>query len=238
MSDPGSAGALHVYVARSEQPFAERLEQRYLALMPPSLRATIAGCRRWQDRQATLIGRLLLLRGWGGTSRADAARRLAALSFGRHGKPFTEGGPEFSIAHSAALVVVAFAEHGRLGIDVEKIGTVDLDDFANDLPELQSLRENPDQATVAARFYDCWTRKEAVLKASGEGLQRPLKEVMLHDDTAQLADTRWYLTRVALDAGYCCHLATDRRPGPMVIDYVDLTNERFLFDDDLPTKEW
>ena len=238
MSETSSAGALHVYVARSEHPLAERLEQRYLALMPPSLRVSFAGYQRWQDRQATLFGRVLLLKALRVSYRSDAARQLAALEFGRHGKPFIEGGPEFSISHSAALVVVAFARNGTLGIDVEKIGVVDLDDFANDLPELESLRGNPDQATVAALFYDCWTRKEAVLKACGEGLQRPLKEVMLHDDTAQLADTRWYLTRVALDPGYCCHLATARRPGPMAIDYVDLMNDRFLFDDDLPTKEW
>lgn len=237
MSEPLPAGALQVYVARSEYPLPERLEQHYLALMPSSLRASIAGYRRWQDRQATLFGRVLVLKGLRQKYGADAERQLATLALGRHGKPFIADGPEFGISHSGQLIVVAFAERGALGIDVEKIGPVDLDDFAGDLPELASLRGNPDQAAVAALFYTCWTRKEAVLKGCGKGLHVPLSEVIVHDETALHGDTLWYLTRVALDPDYCCHVATDRPPGSMTIDYVDLMNDRFLFDDDSPTKE-
>lgn len=106
-----------------------------------------------------------------------AEARSAAFSLNAWGKPGLPGSDlEFSIAHSGKWVWAAFSRAAAVGIDIEEMLPVpDLNDLAGALhpEETKAIRQLPgDQARAA--FYRCWTRKEAVLKAVGEGLSRPL----------------------------------------------------------------
>ena len=90
------------------------------------------------------------------------------------GKPFLPGcGIDFSISHAGAWVWVAFCREAVVGIDVEEVRQLeDLAELVGALhpAESASIREKAEDANVA--FFRCWTRKEAVLKAAGEGLLR------------------------------------------------------------------
>lgn len=105
-----------------------------------------------------------------------------ALEFraGEHGKPSLVGpfgGIEFNLADADDLALIGVAR-SPLGIDLEALYPMhDLDDVAADHfsdAELAALRALP-QAERLAGFYRCWTRKEAFIKALGEGLSHPLK---------------------------------------------------------------
>jgi 4'-phosphopantetheinyl transferase len=127
-------------------------------------------------------------------------REPAALRFAteRSGKPrLDEPGPHFSVSHSDDASVIAVTSLGPIGIDVERVVG---------LPALETIvarRFAPAQAheilghSGARRleaFYRCWTRMEAQLKASGDGLAAGL------DTTLSDPDPRWW-TVAAVDAG-------------------------------------
>jgi 4'-phosphopantetheinyl transferase len=104
---------------------------------------------------------------------------------GPHGKPelagaFTGSGLHFNLAHSAALALVAVTRAGPIGVDVERIrpmpnaGDMVTRFFSKrEAAAFQALSE--DQKTEA--FFRLWTRKEAWLKATGEGIAGSLDRV-------------------------------------------------------------
>lgn len=104
------------------------------------------------------------------------------FQYGLHGKPAVRtpdgGAPiRFNLSHSHGLAVYAFARKRELGIDLEPIRA----EFAGEniaerhfsARELDEWHRLPPELRAEA-FFLCWTRKEAYVKARGEGLQIPL----------------------------------------------------------------
>jgi 4'-phosphopantetheinyl transferase len=116
------------------------------------------------------------------TSRSPADLVFAA---GPHGKPSLvceDRGrpgacPAFNVSHSGELAVVAVAAHSPVGIDVEQIRPMpDADRLAArffSAYEYDAYRSHDPEARLSA-FFRCWTRKEAFIKACGDGLSLPL----------------------------------------------------------------
>jgi 4'-phosphopantetheinyl transferase len=102
------------------------------------------------------------------------------LQRGHAGKPFLDSPGyefQFNMAHSGDMAVYAFAIDCQIGIDIEQIRSLpDLDSIASkffareEYAELMSL----DEPLRTAGFYNCWTRKEAYIKAIGDGLSLAL----------------------------------------------------------------
>jgi 4'-phosphopantetheinyl transferase len=102
--------------------------------------------------------------------------------YGRHGKPHLvmAGAPaalRFNLSHSAHLCLCAVALGREVGVDIERI-RVDRDhrgiaDRYLSPTERAAIRALPAEQLVRA-FYEYWTRKEAHLKATGDGLRVPL----------------------------------------------------------------
>jgi 4'-phosphopantetheinyl transferase len=101
-----------------------------------------------------------------------------------HGKPylsmeFNYCGLRFNLAHSNELAVYAFTRGRELGIDVEYIHALpDAEQIAARFFSAQenvALRMLPESQRLEA-FFNCWTRKEAYIKAIGDGLSHPLDQ--------------------------------------------------------------
>lgn len=99
---------------------------------------------------------------------------------GVHGKPrLGPGLPslEFNLSHSGGLGLIAVARERSVGVDVEQLREVpdalSIVDTHFSAAEQEVLRSLP-PAEQRAAFFRCWTRKEAVIKALGEGLGRAL----------------------------------------------------------------
>jgi len=104
------------------------------------------------------------------------------LSCGEQGKPLLARGSaamdwRFNVSRSRDLVVFAFCRGRDVGIDVEAVAPVhDADAVAahffsrNELAAYRAL----DPRDRETGFFNCWTRKEAFVKALGDGLRYPL----------------------------------------------------------------
>lgn len=109
------------------------------------------------------------------TGRDAAALRFAV---GPCGKPALLGdGIEFNVSHAGHWFACAVSENGPVGIDVEQVHAMrDMLAVAQhffapaEVERLFAIAE-PDRTQS---FFECWTRKEAVIKATGEGVSRPL----------------------------------------------------------------
>lgn len=211
---------VQVYLASSVNRLLEDKERQYLNGIPETMRSAIQRYLRWENRQATLFGKLLL---------QHALRRYTSdweqpffdrLEYLESGKPFVRGAPAFNISHSGEIVVLALVDAGEIGIDVEKIRPIQIQDFSRYLPEVSEFK-NYDTSLHLSMFYDCWTKKEAVLKGEGTGLLAPLEQVILDGATACYHDRVWCLQQIDCGNDYCCHVATSEYQTGCTIQWVN-----------------
>lgn len=139
------------------------------------------------------------------------------FQYNEYGKPFLESMPlHFNVSHSADFALCIVGSHFPVGIDIEHVHPIDdIEDIAaqffssNEFLKLKSL---PEREKVPA-FYRCWTRKEAFIKAIGNGLSYPLNEFevsLLPDEAAKIYSvqgseaqaSRWSLLSVSAPEGY------------------------------------
>jgi len=92
-------------------------------------------------------------------------------------KPYLSRGPEFNISHSGGFVVCAVDDR-PIGIDVEEIRAVrDRDGLASRYFCSEEIEKMKASADPKLEFLRIWTKKEACLKLTGEGLTRDLREM-------------------------------------------------------------
>lgn len=138
-------------------------------------RAARFGSEMLRDRYVAGRG---LLRQWLSRHVGRAAGSIT-IDYGVAGKPIVREDPPlyFNVSHSGDLFACAITRAGEVGIDVEQHRPIDdFEDIARrffSAPEVEALTQVQRSDRLAA-FYQCWTRKEAFLKATGEGFSRPL----------------------------------------------------------------
>ncbi|MBI2951872.1 4'-phosphopantetheinyl transferase superfamily protein [bacterium] len=125
------------------------------------------------------------------------------LCYGPFGKPALcppeqgEAPLRFNLSKSHGLALFAFTRGRELGVDLERIRPQPADGRIAERffspQEVAALRTLPKKAQAEA-FFNCWTRKEAYIKAKGAGLSLPLDqfEVSLIPETpAALLSAKW-----------------------------------------------
>ena len=92
-----------------------------------------------------------------------------------NGKPFLPNLPDFhfNISHSENAVAVVISDR-EVGIDCEKIRTADMRIAKRRFTEKEYAYINADSSESDLCFFEIWTKKEAFLKQSGNGITVPL----------------------------------------------------------------
>lgn len=114
------------------------------------------------------------------------------LTTGEYGKPHLTdpSGLYFNVTHAQELGLIAFTTIGEVGIDVEKVRQVieALEIASTNFTRNESamIAAAVTQREQARTFLRLWTRKEAVLKATGFGIVRGLDTVDVSQHSAQL----------------------------------------------------
>ncbi|HLW69469.1 MAG TPA: 4'-phosphopantetheinyl transferase superfamily protein [Candidatus Binataceae bacterium] len=174
-----------------------------------------------RDRRRFMAGRGTMRELIGGY--VQNAPSALEFSYNEFGKPSLAGAGEalrFNLAHSGELAILAITRGREVGVDVEELVPARADrDVARNFfsaDEVQRLEAMP-QSLWAQAFFQCWTRKEAYIKARGKGLSIPLDsfDVSIGSDEpvailreAESAEAgQWRLCDLDLDHGHVGALA-------------------------------
>ena len=169
---------VHVWRASLEQP--PRCLEKLVATLSPDERERAGRFHFDRDRHRFIAARGTLRAILGGYLNVEPVK--LRFCYSEHGKPSLEteiagGRLRFNVSHSHELALFGVAEGRDLGVDLEWIRS----DVANEKiaerffssEEVRVLRGLPPDIQGDA-FFNCWTRKEAYIKAIGEGLSMPL----------------------------------------------------------------
>ena len=136
------------------------------------------------------------------------------------GKPRAESGVCFNLSHSGDWVILAVGET-EVGCDIERFKLVDplrLGKVVYIGAELEYISSNPDRL---GRFYELWTKKEALLKCMGKGFHRAAKTVEVTGDRfAEDGDIYYFKTMAFSD--YTVSVCTKNTPAVFKTERVRL----------------
>ena len=166
----------------------------------------ISNYKRWEDAKATVLGRLLLAYGLKHFYNYDLEQ--LKMRYSKDKKPYLEDSAiQFNISHSKELIVCAITSLGDVGVDVEKINELNIDDFKDQFSSLEYRRMRNSKNALES-FYHHWTQKEAIVKAHGSGLNIPLNSFEINNNTTIIENKQYFLKEIVLNSQYKCNVAT------------------------------
>jgi 4'-phosphopantetheinyl transferase len=130
-----------------------------------------------KDRHHYLVGRSSLRLILGRYLNVEAGQ--LRFSYTAYGKPLlaSPSSLKFNVSHAGEIALHAVTRNREVGVDIEKVRV--MPDAVQIAERFFSTQENKVFASIPAQqkeeaFFNCWTRKEAYIKAIGEGLSHPL----------------------------------------------------------------
>ena len=212
-----SGKAISVWRFRTGSPKPSIAE--YSSILSPDERQRAEQFRLDEVRRSFVLTRFALRSLLGRYLHADPAK--IQFGYGENGKPALspESSVRFNVAHSGGMAVMAFALDCEIGVDVERIRS-----FAG-IADVAARFFHPDEAARVdslaldereQAFFDAWVRKEAYLKATGEGLGAGLQDFQiksaapgadLHLERQGQPDDSWTFHDLQLAPGYAAALA-------------------------------
>jgi len=223
-----------VHIWQTGLDISEGCLERLYATLSDDERQRARRYRFARDRRQFVVARGAL-RGILGDYLCVAPARLRFV-YTPYGKPSLDpacGGGElrFNLSHAGELALFAVTRGREVGIDLERLQPEPTDEAATLFVaqqffspwEVQELMALPAEMRGLA-FYTCWTRKEAYIKARGEGLSLPLNQFDVSLSPGQPARllrtcgdprevTRWSLTALEPCAGYVGALVVEGEVG-------------------------
>ncbi len=163
---------MDVYVVDITGTLDKGIYERLMACVSPEKRARIPRFFREEDRIRGLIADILARSVI--TRETGLENHQIEFYTNDYGKPFLKGRTDFqfNLSHSGIWVVCA-VDNQPIGIDVERIQSIDLDISKNYFSpdEHQDLMTQEDKF---AYFFTLWSLKESYIKIVGKGLSLPL----------------------------------------------------------------
>jgi len=195
---------VHLNADIPDKTFAQTLQT-----LPVDWHSDIVKYFQHEDRNRSLAGKILLVK----LLHSLAAVIPGSITYTNKKKPIIPAlpGVDFSISHSGSIVVCALATSGLIGVDIEIHRTLDFLSVKSTMTEDQwhniHLSARPHET-----FFDFWTLKECIAKASGLGLYLPFHDMDISKNPVISENDHWTHKKIKLNPDYCCHLAHNRIP--------------------------
>jgi 4'-phosphopantetheinyl transferase len=168
----------HIHVWMASLDVSLELLERFRSTLPPEELERVGHFYSLRDRARFVAGRGVLRNLLGSYIRLAPDRIV--FSYNEYGKPALYGqhsGLRFNLSHSGGIAVIAVTFERDLGVDVEQYSQCKADEGVAERyfspRELACFRAAPESLRTRI-FLNCWTRKEAYIKARGMGFSIPL----------------------------------------------------------------
>ena len=219
---------IHVWVGNANE--LRCSEEQIQALLSPQERQRSAAFHFEADARRYRVAHALLRNVLSRYLRIEPA--ALELTPNTYGKPLLAGRElAFNLSHSGDITVCAIAIGNSIGADVEKIRTLE------DLSELAAVSFSPRERVqleeylgveLLEAFFACWTRKEAYVKARGEGLSIALKSFNVEVDpyaaTGRFCEVSglsgpntWWWANLPVARGYASAIVVENSPPRAVV---------------------
>jgi 4'-phosphopantetheinyl transferase len=174
-AEPVLAGDLHVWLVK----LSEHSPQAFTHLLSSDELGRASRFHFQKHRNHFIVARGALRSILGQYLKLDP--KLLQFTYSSYGKPSlaesSQANLEFNMSHSHELALYAVATNCKVGIDVEHmrsdVAHKDIAERFFSHSEVNTFCNLPEELKTEG-FFNCWTRKEAFIKAIGEGLSYPL----------------------------------------------------------------
>jgi 4'-phosphopantetheinyl transferase len=216
-------GEVHVW--RAELNASEHTVRRFRETLCQDELARADRFRFGHLRRRFVVGRGVLRRILGDYLSLEPQRVL--FSYSSHGKPLLSHphcNIEFNVSHSHDLMVAAICRGWPIGVDIEKedqyFHAMDIADRFFCKRERDEIAQKDTDYALRA-FFQFWTAKEAVLKATAVGLSLELSKleigltplrILAFEDPGQISPLNWHLTAFSPAEGYSGAIAVAAEP--------------------------
>ena len=178
-------------------------------LLSPDSKSKLAGLKREVDRNLLLTTSVLLTQML--FENGFKSYKTCDLQYSNTGRPFFSDSPfDFNISHTDNCAAVVFSENCRVGIDIERIKEVGLQDFENIFSkEVWNIIHS--SGNKIRKFYYYWTQLESAIKADGRGLSLvPSGNIEIGDDRVLIDGINWFSHHNDISTAISCCIASDK----------------------------
>ena len=194
---------IKVYFTKNDREWSPEKLDMMLMLMPESLHHRILAYKGWQNRQSRILSKWLLLRL---IDHFKLVQTLSDIKYTEFNKPYFSSF-NFSTAHSSDLVICAGCLDSEIGLDIEQIKPIHLEDYQEQLTknEWAFIQNSGDPEYT---FYQIWTKKEALLKAIGRGIDIDFASLDVCGETIHYDGKSYFFYPLSIENNYVAFLAT------------------------------
>ena len=132
---------------------------------------------------------------------------LVDLYYNEIGKPFLSNNLVISNAYSANILATTLSFNKFIGLDAEKILPINLEEYQFYFTKKEWVWMNND----LIKFYTLWTKKEALAKALGIGMELAFNEIELLDDEISYGEKDFYFVVKIIDGDFVISVASNMK---------------------------
>ncbi len=191
----------------------------YLKALPVVIKKRLFKLDQKDDRFRGVIARLILkkiliVEGY-------SENVLKKIKIDEYNRPYLDNKIDFNISHSGNYVLCAICTNGakktRVGVDIEKMRKIKIDEFNVFLSKTE-LVDVLRKKRPLNRYFELWTKKEAVSKANGKGIGTLLPGIKIKNKVASCENIKWNLKKININKNYQSHLAFKGNPKIKIIE--------------------
>jgi 4'-phosphopantetheinyl transferase len=197
---------IHLYYSLNKSKLTKNEFDNFEHQLPTGLLEDFQRFKRWQDKQASLLGKILLCHGL----REAGFQSIPQIKYTQFKRPYLDLPVDFNISHSGDYVVCAISKNGSVGVDIEEIRPIEIEHFRS-VFSTQELAEIKLGKNNFRNFYKYWTCKESLIKADGTGFYiESLNKLNVMSDMAVIKGRSWHIRNFEVDPSYCLAVAFDQ----------------------------